>query len=60
MDLTNQLRVVIFDMDGVLIVSEKLWKQAESEAYSSLGVNTLGKATVLNKSMTTKESTQFW
>lgn len=56
----NQLKAVIFDMDGVLIESEKLWKQAESEVFTSLGVNLLDEFTALTESMTTKEATQFW
>jgi len=56
----NQLKAVIFDMDGVLIDSEKFWKQAESEVFSSLSVNVLDEFTALTKSMTTKEVTQFW
>lgn len=50
----NRLRALIFDMDGVLIDSEKFWKQAESEVFSSLRVNVLDKSTALNKSLTIK------
>lgn len=32
------MRTVIFDMDGTLIDSEPLWKQAEMEIYGALGV----------------------
>ncbi|MCY0977299.1 hexitol phosphatase HxpB [Chryseobacterium wangxinyae] len=56
----DQVKAVIFDMDGVLIDSEKFWKQAESEVFSSLGVNVLDEFTALTKSMTTKEVTRFW
>lgn len=56
----DQVKAVIFDMDGVLIDSEKFWKQAESEVFSSLDVNVLDEFTALTKSMTTKEVTRFW
>ncbi len=56
----DQVKAVIFDMDGVLIDSEKFWKQAESEVFSSLGVNVLDEFTALTKSMTTKEVARFW
>lgn len=47
-------------MDGVLIDSEKFWKQAEKEIFSSLGVKVSSKYSELTKSMTTSEVTQFW
>lgn len=53
-------KAVIFDMDGVLIDSEKLWKQAENEIFSSLGVNVTDEDSEITKSMTTTEVTQFW
>lgn len=56
----DQVKAVIFDMDGVLIDSEKFWKQAESEVFTSLGVNLLDEFTALTQSMTTKEVTRFW
>lgn len=51
---------VIFDMDGVLVESEGLWKQAEFEVFSSLGVLVTEKGSQLTRSMTTKEVTRFW
>jgi len=47
-------------MDGVIIDSEKLWKQAEKEVFSSLGVNVSDTDSEITKSMTTSEVTQFW
>lgn len=32
-------KAIIFDMDGVIIDTEKIWKQAEKEVFSSFGVH---------------------
>lgn len=56
----NPKRAVIFDMDGVLIDTEKLWKQAEYEVFSSLGVKITDEFTQYTQSMTTSEVTEFW
>jgi len=53
-------KAVIFDMDGVIIDSEKLWKQAENEIFTSLGVKVTEEFSKLTKSMTTYEVTKFW
>lgn len=53
-------KAVIFDMDGVLVESEGLWKQAEFEIFSSLGVRITEKGSFLTRSMTTNEVTRFW
>ncbi len=53
-------RAVIFDMDGVLIDSEKFWTQAEKEVFSGLGVKVSEKYSKITKSMTTSEVTKFW
>lgn len=53
-------KAVIFDMDGVLVDSEGIWKQAEFEVFSSLGVSVTEKGSLLTRSMTTKEVTRFW
>lgn len=56
----NNQKAVIFDMDGVIIDSERLWKQAEWEVFSSLGVDVSDEHALLTQSMTTGEVTQFW
>lgn len=53
-------KAVIFDMDGVIIDSENLWKKAEKEVFTSLGVNVTHEDSELTKSMTTFEVTKFW
>lgn len=53
-------KAIIFDMDGVLIDSEKFWKQAENEVFSSLGVKVTDEYSKITKSMTTSEVTKFW
>ncbi|MGO1595942.1 MAG: hexitol phosphatase HxpB [Sphingobacterium sp.] len=57
--MTEQ-KAVIFDMDGVIVDSEKLWKQAEMEVFSSLGVQLEEEWTEITKTMTTQEVTKFW
>lgn len=59
LDIMNQ-KAVIFDMDGVIINSEALWKQAEKEIFTSLGVEVKDECSKLTKSMTTTEVTKFW
>ena len=53
-------QAVIFDMDGVLIDTEKIWKQAEKEIFSSLGVEVTEENAKLTESMTTSQVAQFW
>lgn len=53
-------KAVIFDMDGVIIDSEILWKKAEKEVFTSLGVEVTDEHSELTKSMTTFEVTKFW
>lgn len=53
-------KAVIFDMDGVLVDSEKFWKQAEFEIFSALGVPVTDEWSVYTQSMTTKEVAEFW
>lgn len=58
--LLKNKKAVIFDMDGVLVESEGLWKRAEFEVFSGLGVRVTEKGSLLTRSMTTREVTQFW
>jgi HAD superfamily hydrolase (TIGR01509 family) len=54
------MQAVIFDMDGVLIDSEPMWKEAEKQVFSSVGVDVRGELSAHTALMTTKEVTQFW
>lgn len=54
------MKAVIFDMDGVLVDSEKFWQQAERKVFSSLGVAMDEDECALTKTMTTNEVTRFW
>lgn len=54
------IEAVIFDMDGVLIDSEPMWKEAEKKVFSSLGVDITEALSAKTASMTTQEVTQFW
>lgn len=51
---------VIFDMDGIIIDSEPLWKQAEKEVFSAVGVDVKEELTTITASLTTKEVTKYW
>lgn len=53
-------KAVIFDMDGVIIDSEPLWKQAEFDVFSSLGVVVSEEFTPITQTMTTTEVAAFW
>lgn len=62
MNQSSEYRVesVIFDMDGVIIDSEGIWKRAEREVFSSVGVKLSDDLCKITETMTTAEVTQFW
>ena len=51
---------VIFDMDGLLIESEPLWKEAERQVFSSVGVQVIDSLAEQTAAMTTRAVTEFW
>jgi len=53
-------KAVIFDMDGVLINSEPLWKIAEKEVFSSMGVNVTDELVHITSALTAQEVCAFW
>lgn len=54
------IEAVIFDMDGTLIDSEPMWKEAEKFVFSSLGVDVTDELSCQTAAMTTREVTEFW
>lgn len=54
------MQAVIFDMDGTLIDSEPIWKEAEKQVFSSVGVQVSENLSAYTASMTTREVTEFW
>ncbi len=54
------INTAIFDMDGLLIDSEPMWKLAEKTVFGALGVPVSDELTVHTASMTTSEVTSFW
>ncbi len=54
------IKAVIFDMDGVIIDSAWIWKRAEEEVFSSVGVKLSKELCRLTEAMTTAEVTKFW
>ena len=54
------MQAVIFDMDGTLIDSEPMWKKAEWQIFSSLGVKVTDELSSQTVCMTTREVTEFW
>ncbi|WBL44230.1 hexitol phosphatase HxpB [Algoriphagus halophytocola] len=63
MSLEARLRgkkAVIFDMDGVIIDTEKIWKKAEKEVFSALGVKVTNENSKVTEAMTTPEVAHHW
>jgi len=54
------MQAVIFDMDGVLIDSEPMWKESEKHVFSSLGVTVTPELSAQSSAMTPKDVTAFW
>ena len=53
-------RAVIFDMDGLLIDSEPLWRKAEREVFSTVGIDITDEMAEATKALRTDEVTQHW
>lgn len=53
-------RAAIFDMDGLLIDSEPLWKRAEREVFGAEGIEIDDGMATLTAPMTTRQVTEHW
>ena len=60
LDVISMMQAVIFDMDGTLIDSEPMWKEAEKQVFSSIGVEVTDKLSSQTVSMTTRQVAEFW
>lgn len=56
----KMIKAAIFDMDGTLIDSEPMWKEAEKYVFEALGVKITEQYSDQTVAMTTKDVTQFW
>ncbi len=56
----NKITTVLFDMDGVLIDSEKFWQQAEQEVFTSVGCQWSEEIAHQTTGQTTRAVTELW
>jgi HAD superfamily hydrolase (TIGR01509 family) len=54
------MRAVIFDMDGVLIDSEPLWRLAEQQIFADIGIELSNADCERTMGMRTDEVIEFW
>jgi sugar-phosphatase len=54
------LNTVIFDMDGLLIDSEPLWKEASDKLFSGYGIQLTAEEYSITTGLRTKEFLDFW
>ncbi len=54
------LNTVIFDMDGLLIDSEPLWKEAADEIFKGYGMQLTRQQYIATTGLRTKEFLSFW
>ena len=53
-------RAAIFDMDGLLIDSEPLWKRAEREVFGAEGIEIDDAMSTVTATMTTRQVAEHW
>lgn len=54
------LSTVIFDMDGLLIDSEPLWKEASQEIFAQYEINLTDEQYAITTGLRTREFTEWW
>ena len=54
------MQAVIFDMDGVIVDSEPLWREAEMEVFAGVGLDLSEADCERTMGMRTDEVTAFW
>jgi len=54
------LSAAIFDFDGLLVDTNALWKAAEHEAFSAVGVRVSDDDQAITAAMTTREVARYW
>ncbi len=55
-----KIKAIIFDMDGVLIDSEPLWRQAEIETFAKVGLSFTNEMCMQTMGMRTSEVIDYW
>jgi len=60
MSEANNIRAIIFDMDGVLIDSEHLWQQTEKAIFGELGFELTDELLVQTRGLRTEEMMAHW
>ena len=55
-----KIKAVIFDMDGILINSEPLWRQAEIETFAKVGLSFTDAMCMQTMGMRTSEVIEYW
>ncbi len=55
-----KIKAIIFDMDGVLINSEPLWRQAEIETFAKVGLSFTDEMCMQTMGMRTSEVIEYW
>lgn len=54
------MHAIVFDMDGTLLASEHLWKQAEKTVFTALGVDVKPELVKLTEQMSAPQVVSFW
>lgn len=54
------IRAVIFDMDGLLIDSEPIWREAEKEVFATVGIELTDEMCFKTVGLRIEEVVEFW